>query len=184
MGLRQPVRRTDDSLWKGMLEDTFDDFLRFIFPNADELFNISQGFEFLDKELVKVYPEPEKGSDTRLVDKLVKVYKQDGSEEWILVHVEVQGRNEKGFAERMFKYYCRIFDKYNKPITAIAILTGKDGKSIPSSYEYSYAGTMLSYRYNTLRILDFADKRKLLQVWYFLNNYVRFENPETNRIFG
>ena len=29
-----------DDLWKGVLEDVFDDFLRFMHPNADVIFEI------------------------------------------------------------------------------------------------------------------------------------------------
>jgi hypothetical protein len=36
-----------------------------------------------------MHPEPEKKSDTKFVDKLVKVYQADGTEEWVLVHIEV-----------------------------------------------------------------------------------------------
>lgn len=42
---------------------------------------MERGFEFLEKELAELYPEPEKESDTRFVDKLVKVYQRDGKEE-------------------------------------------------------------------------------------------------------
>ena len=152
------MRRNYDILWKGVLEEVFDDLLRFLFPNANELFDMEKGFEFLDKELAKIHTEPAIRSDTRFVDKLVKVYQRDGSEEWILVHVEVQGTNDPEFAERMFKYYYRIFDRYNRPVTAIAILTGRDGKNMTDRYERSYLGTKLAYQYNTLCILDFTDK--------------------------
>jgi len=50
-----------------------------------------------------MYPEPDKPSQTRYVDKLVKVYQRDGKEEWILVHVEVQGYHDKLFPARMFE---------------------------------------------------------------------------------
>jgi len=40
-----------DYLWKGVLEDIFDDFLRFMHSNADEIFDFGRGIEFLDKEL-------------------------------------------------------------------------------------------------------------------------------------
>ncbi|WP_460951141.1 hypothetical protein [Spirosoma daeguense] len=48
----------DDSLWKAILEDVFDDFLRFSFPNADELFYLDKGFEYLDKELEQPLGRP------------------------------------------------------------------------------------------------------------------------------
>ncbi len=96
----KPKRRKNDILWKGMLEEVFDDLLRFVFPNADRTFDMKQGFEFLDKELAEMYPEPDKKSDTKFVDKLVKVYHKNGSEEWVLCHIEVQGSNDKQFAKR------------------------------------------------------------------------------------
>jgi predicted transposase YdaD len=150
-------RRNNDILWKGMLERVFDDLLRFLFEDADLVFDLDRGFEFLDKELAELYPEPDKKTDTRFVDKLVKVYQRDGTEEWVLVHIEVQAQHDAEFAKRMFKYYCRIFDRYDRPLTAIAIFTGKDGKRMPDRYQRNFEGTELTYRYNTLYILDFVE---------------------------
>lgn len=131
-----------------------EDLLRFVIPDADRIFDIRRGFEFLEKELGEMYPEPDKKSDTKFVDKLVKVFTKTGSEEWVLCHVEVQGTNDPAFAKRMFKYYARIFDRFDRPLTAIAIFTGKDGKKLPDIYIQKYAGTELTYKYNTLCILD------------------------------
>lgn len=151
-------RRKNDILWKGMLEEVFDDLLRFVFPRADRIFDIGRGFDFLDKELGEMYPEPEKKSDTKFVDKLVKVFQRDGSEEWVLCQVEVQGKNDKEFAKRMFKYYARIFDRFDRPMAAIAIFTGTDGKKLPGIYVRKYEGAELTYKYNTLCILDYEDR--------------------------
>jgi len=41
--------RKSDILWKVIMEEVFPDLLRFIFPDADEVFNMARGFEFLDK---------------------------------------------------------------------------------------------------------------------------------------
>jgi hypothetical protein len=98
------MRGKYDILWKGMLEEVFEDLLRFIDPEIDKELDLSRGVEFLDKELAEMYPEQEKKSSTRVVDKLVKVYLRDGGERWMLLHVEVQGKNEKGFAERMLAF--------------------------------------------------------------------------------
>jgi hypothetical protein len=73
-----------DILWKDILELVFDDLLRFVFQEADQIFDLKKGFTFLDKELAEMYPEPEKATDTRFVDQLVKVYRRDGKEEWVL----------------------------------------------------------------------------------------------------
>jgi len=156
------MRRNNDSLWKGITEEVFDDLLRFFFPKADTIIDFSRGFDFLDKELAVMYPEPDKASDTRFVDKLVKVYRLDGREEYLLVHVEIQGETKNKdrplFAERMFRYFTRIFNKDQKPVTAIAIFTAGDGAKMPDQYEYDFLGTTLVYRYNTYRIIDPTDE--------------------------
>lgn len=151
-------RRQNDILWKGMVEEVFDDLLRFVFPRADRIFDLKRGFEFLDKELAAMNPKKGKKFDTRFVDKLVKVYQRDGSEEWVLCHVEVQGADDKEFALRMFRYYARIFVRFERPLTAIAIFTGKDGKKLPGMYVRRYEGAELVYKYNTLCILDYSDR--------------------------
>jgi hypothetical protein len=152
------MRRKNDILWKGMLEEVFDDLLRFVFPNADQEFDLKRSFEFLDKELAEINPEPEKATQTRFVDKLVKVYRSDGEERWLLVHVEVQEQKDPDFARRMFTYYYRILDKYNHPITAIAIFTGPNGSEMPDKYEDHCLGTRLIYQYNTIFIANYTDE--------------------------
>ncbi|WP_254491548.1 hypothetical protein, partial [Salmonella enterica] len=79
----------DDELWKGILEDVFMDFLIFLFPNADELFNLKKKFVFLDKEFNRLFPPEENTAGVRYVDKLVKVYLKNGASKFILVHIEI-----------------------------------------------------------------------------------------------
>jgi predicted transposase YdaD len=147
-----------DILWKGMLEVVFEDFLLFFFPDAERLYDLDKGFVFLDKELGEMYPEPDKEIDTRYVDKLVKVFKKDGGESWLLFHLEVQGYYDELFPMRMFTYYYKVLDKYKRPIVAVALLTGPAGMYLPDTYEVKEQGTELRYRYNTLRIQDFKDE--------------------------
>ena len=71
--------KRDDSLWKAILEDVFDDFLTFFYPDASDLFDFGKGFEFLDKELDDLFPREESES-VKYVDKLVKVALTDGLE--------------------------------------------------------------------------------------------------------
>jgi hypothetical protein len=82
-------QRKSDILWKVVIEDVFADLLRFIFPDADEVYNMERGFVFLDKELAELHPQPDEEKDSRFADKLVKVYHRDGVEEWVLLHVEI-----------------------------------------------------------------------------------------------
>jgi predicted transposase YdaD len=152
------MQRRYDPFWKGVLEEVFDDLLRFVFPHADKELDLEKGFEYLDKELGELYPEPEHPGQVRFVDKLAKVFMRDGSERWVLIHVEVQGHRDTEFARRMFTYYYRIMDRFETRVTAIAIFSGADGKRMPNQFEDIFLGTSLTYRYNTLCITDYADK--------------------------
>ena len=152
------MQRRYDPFWKGVLEEVFDDLLRFVFPAADKELDLEKGFEYLDKELGELYPEPEHPGQVRYVDKLAKVFMRDGRERWVLVHVEVQGWRDPEFARRMFTYYYRIMDRFETRVTAIAIFSGADGKRMPNRFEDKFLGTSLTYRYNTLCIKDYADK--------------------------
>ncbi|MCU0340054.1 MAG: Rpn family recombination-promoting nuclease/putative transposase [Spirosomaceae bacterium] len=136
------------------MEDVFDDFLRFFFKNAEELFDFEQPFEFLDKELEQLFPIDPDDFSPKYVDKLVKVFTKQGEEQWILVHIEVQGKTDKGFAERMFQYFYRIYDKYQRPITAFAILTDGNKRFHPKHFEQRYLGTSLQYNFNTYKVLE------------------------------
>ncbi len=144
--------KRDDTLWKGILEDLFDDFLRFFYLNADDIFDMSRGFDFLDKELEDLFPQTDE-EHVRYVDKLIKVWLKNGREEWILVHIEVQGKSEKAFSERMFTYYYRIRDKYQRKITAWAILTDKNKSFCPSSFQESFLGTSTLYQFNIYKVI-------------------------------
>ena len=152
--------KRDDALWKGLIEDLADDFLKFFFPDAEEVFDLNRKISFLDKELEQLFPNTQDEFSPKYVDKLLKVYSKQGKEEWVLVHVEVQGSRDKTFAKRMFTYYYRILDKYDKEITALAILTDKYKSFRPSQYESEFVGTKILYKYNSYKALD-ADIKEL-----------------------
>lgn len=159
---RLEMRQKDDYLWKGVLEDVLDDFLRFIHPDADQVFDLSKGFSFLDKELEQLFPPQGDVYSPRVVDKLAKVYTREGNEEWILLHLEVQNVYQQDFPQRMFTYYYRIFDKYHKRISAYAIFTGASPKDDTDTYEEEFMGTSIRYRFNTFKIMD-QDENDLLR---------------------
>lgn len=146
--------KRNDILWKSILEDIFDDFLKFFFPNAEILFDFEKGFEYLDQELEQLFPADNDQLTSKYVDKLVKVHCRSGAEAWLLVHIEVQGYREEAFADRMFTYYYRIWDKYRKPITAFAILTDDCRHFLPGQFEQACLGTSVCFRFNSYKVLD------------------------------
>jgi hypothetical protein len=95
-----------DSPWKEAVERYFPEFMAFYFPAAHVRIDWSLGYEFLDQELRAVVQDAELGK--RLVDKLVRVTRLSGAEDWIYLHLEVQGNRQAAFAERMFVYNYRL----------------------------------------------------------------------------
>ncbi|MFW5879723.1 MAG: hypothetical protein ACOCUV_02755 [bacterium] len=144
----------NDLLWKSILEQVFEDFILFFYPASKEIFDFEQGVTFLDKELQQLFPPEKDQANASFVDKLVQVPMLAGDNQWVLVHIEIQGTPEKLFERRMFRYYSRIFDKYDKQITAFAVFTDKDTGFHPTKYANEFLGTSLLYQFNTLKILD------------------------------
>jgi len=141
-----------DALWKGIIEDLAVDFLHFFFPEYVDLIDWNRGFEFLDKDLEQI-TQPS-ASRRRHADKLFKVWRKDGEEQWFLVHVEVQGYDDADFAFRMFQYYYRILDRYNRSVTAIAIYTGANRSYHFQEYAASFMGMELTYRFRAFQLVD------------------------------
>lgn len=128
--------------------------LRFFFKDADKIFDLRRKIVFLNKELNELFPERQKSGGSRFVDMLAKIFLKNGQEEWILIHIEIQGGSTKYFPERMFKYWYRIYDRYSVSVTALAIFTGNKNQKKPSLFHKEYLGTELLYKYNTYHILD------------------------------
>lgn len=147
-----------DMLWKGMIEVIMQDLLLFVDPEIGKELDLERGFQYLDKELVEIYPEAEQPANNRVVDKLVKVFLRDGAERWMLLHIEVQRKNEKDFPRRMFEYFIRLFAKHGHPVAAIAILIGKDGSKMPAAYEDHCLWMRARYDYKTICIADYPDE--------------------------
>jgi len=154
-------RKKDDPLLKAAFEELFPHLLRFCFPGADKIFDFRKGFVFLDKELTELFPELKKQGGSRFVDMLVKAFLKNGKEEWILVHIEIQGGSTKNFPKRMFQYWYRIYDRYGVDITALAIFTGNKRQQHPHTFHKTFMGTEITYRYNAYHIFDHSEAELL-----------------------
>jgi hypothetical protein len=115
-----------DSPWKDVLERYFTAFTAFFFPAVHAGIDWALEYALLDKELPRIVRDARLGR--RHADKLIQVLRRDGDEVWVLVHVEVQGQYEANFAERMFGYYARIRDRYQRSVIILAVLT--DGRRL------------------------------------------------------
>jgi hypothetical protein len=150
-----------DTAWKEALETLFDPFMAFFFPEAYRDIDWSHRPEMLDKELQQITPESEQGR--RVVDKLVKVWRTSGQDEWVLVHIEVQSQPETEFAQRMYVYNYRLFDRYNRRVASFAILG--DGRPAwrPNRFGYELWGTKVGIEFATAKLLDYSADEAALE---------------------
>ena len=147
-----------DEAWKKVIERFFPQLLRFFVPNLYEDVDFSKGFSFLDKEMEQLSIRSVKGA--KYVDKLVKVYLKDGKEQWILVHIEVQGYSDKDFSLRMFRYFYKVFERYGKRVVSLAILTGTERIPEEGRFELKTYGSGVDFRYLTFRLMAY-DREEL-----------------------
>jgi hypothetical protein len=150
------VRADLDSPWKDILRSYFPQAIAFFFPQTSALIDWSKPHEFLDKEFQQVSQDAELGR--RYADQLVKVWLKQGQQLWLLLHVEVQSQSEPVFEERMFTYSIRIFDQFRQVPISLAILCDESLSWRPHKYEASYPDTSLSFRFGTVKLLDWRDR--------------------------
>src|SRR5512133_1394942 len=95
-----------DGPWKEALEVYLEPLLEFCFPTCAAAINWDVPPQFLDQELQETILDA--GLGPQRVDKLIRVQRRDGTQEWILVHVEVQHQHDRDLAERVYQYHFRV----------------------------------------------------------------------------
>ena len=158
---RNAMTREYDSPWKEALERFFKQFLALLFPAVHREIDWSRGYEMLHAELEQIVREAELG--TVLADVLVKVYRHDGEEIWVLIHVEVQAQPDARLPERMFIYHYRIFDRYHRPVVSLAVLADEQAAWRPDHYEHDLWGCRVQLDYPIVKLLDFQNQLDLLE---------------------
>ncbi len=137
--------------------------LKRMMPELYEDVDFTQSVTFLDKELrdtLQVMGEDHNAA--RFVDTLVQVPLKSGKDQWVLLHIEVQGSGGENISLRMVLYCCLIFAHYRRMPVALAILTDKRPSSeTPGRFEFSEYGTELLYKYNVFEVYGQNDEELL-----------------------
>jgi len=150
-----------DSPWKDTLEWYFEPFIRLCFPQINLAIDWSRSCQFLDKELQKVVRDAQVGR--RFADKLVQVWLTNGQETWILIHVEVQGKQETNFAQRMYTYNHRIADRYNRQVLSLAVLCDGSPRWRPTKFKSNILGCKVKFQFLMVKLLDYKEKWEELE---------------------
>ncbi len=155
-------RRADfDSPWKEALDYFLPAFLAFFFPRIHAAIDWPKGYEALDKELHQIARGAR--SNKSLADKLFKVWRLNGEEAWLLIHIEVQGEPENDFPLRMFRYNSRAFDRYNRTVVSLAVLTDEQPGWRPERFDYGDWGASTGIRFLTTKLIDWRGQEADLE---------------------
>ena len=149
------ARADADGGWKDIIEDFTEEFFEFYFPEVHGAVDFSQPPEFLDTELRQIAPDS--GSARRHVDRLIKVVLKAGGEQWLYVHVEIQGETDETalqFAERIYIYNYRLCDRYGRSVVSLAVLADSDATFRPTEYRRELLGNVLSFRFPAVKLVD------------------------------
>ena len=156
-----PSPPTDrDGGWKLMTTDLLPEFLEFYFPVVFEAIDFSRPVEHLEQELQKLFPASETGRG--IVDKLVRVTWKEHGETLLLIHIEIQGQSQHGFAARMFEYYYRLVDRHRQPVTSLAVLADPDPSFRPTRHVHEAPGTRVVFDFSVVKLLDFKTEAELM----------------------
>lgn len=145
-----------DTPWKDAVTRYFPEFMAFYFPQAYAGIDWGTPYVFLEQELAQIVRDGETGC--RRVDKLVRVARHGGGEDWVFVHVDVQGQRNADFAERVFVYNYRIYDRYRWPVASLVVLADHNSNWRPNEFSYSVFGCETGIRFPSVKLTDYAGK--------------------------
>jgi hypothetical protein len=106
-----------DRLFKELLTTFFVEFIELFFPEVLNYLD-TENIEFLSQEIFTDVTSGEKHQ----ADMVVKARFQD-EESYFLINVEPFADDRGEFGRRMFRYFARLWEKYNLPVYPILVLS-------------------------------------------------------------
>ncbi len=147
-----------DRLFKELLSTFFLEFLELFLPEVVSYIE-PESITFLDKE---VFTDVTAG-DKYETDLLAQVrFREETS--FFLIHLENQASAKAAFGKRMFRYFARLFEKYDYPVYPIVVFSYDQPKvAAPNEFRVDFPDfSVLSFNYrviqlNRLNWRDFLD---------------------------
>ena len=189
-----------DAAWKTILEAFEEEIVELLFPEIYPKINWEIKSEALDNELLEIQKEifSKEEAEKIISDKIIKVKMKDNESKILFIHVEVQSysSSENIFAERMFRYFYRIWDKFrykyqdNSDIVGSAIYTYKGSAGKDKRYVYKLPDldeNILIYNFRTMDVeelnLDNISDENPLKLVFKIAKRLLSTNANDNEIF-
>ncbi|HLP88571.1 MAG TPA: DUF4351 domain-containing protein [Nostocaceae cyanobacterium] len=137
-----------DRLFKELLTTFFVDFLELFVPELHADLD-RNSIQFLDKEIFNDVTVGERYE----ADLIAKV-KFRGQESYFLIHVENQSYKQADFDKRMFRYFARLYEKFDLPIYPVVIFS-YDSPKLPEKNYHQVAfphKVVLQFNYDVIQL--------------------------------
>jgi hypothetical protein len=144
------------SVWEEALVAYFYPFMGFFFPDVLADIAPARGYERLDGELQEILAES--GPARRAADTLVRVWRTNGEEVWLLIHFEVDGPQETDFTSQMFADAGRLFGRYRQKVACFAVLGDERPCWRPNRFAYEPCGTKFEAQLRTAHLVEYSDE--------------------------
>lgn len=153
-------RQQYDSRWKKILTSFFRPAMELCFPVLAQDVDWSREIEFLEQELKRISRRSATGD--RYVDKLARLWLRNGTEQRILLHLELQAQQRVAYEEHVFEYnvLARLF--YKLPVVSVAILADSNPQWWPTTYKTALWGCEHTFRFPIVKLLDIACDEQVL----------------------
>ena len=158
-----------DRLFKELISTFFVEFLDLFLPQVIKDID-RDDIQFLPQEVFNDVTTGEK----KEVDLLARVkYRQQDT--YFLIHIENQSYSQSEFTKRMFKYFSRLYEKYDLPIYPVVIFSFDEPKRLES--------TNHCVTFPDLNVLDFNFKAIQLNQLSW-RDYLSQQNPRSCCAYG
>ena len=148
-----------DRLFKELLSTFLVEFIELFLPEMMAYLE-PDSVIFLDKE---VFTDVTAG-DHYETDLLAQVQFK-GKPSFFLIHIENQASNQIAFSKRMFRYFARLYEKYDYPVYPIAVFSyDQPTTPAPSDFEIVFPDfSVLSFNYRVIQLNQLSWRNFLTQ---------------------
>lgn len=157
-GRRPHAQASDayDSPWKDGMTTFFKPFMALFYPRVHAEIDWSAGVEHLDVELRQVIRDVE--ISEQRADKLVKVHRLDGSERYLILHVEVQSGYDADLPCRIFTYNYRTFDRHRVPVVSLVVLGDTSPTWRPGEFGWDVWECKMGIEFPVVKLMDYNQR--------------------------
>jgi len=145
-----------DSAWKQVMNTYFKDFMALCWPEKYKIIDWDKPINSLDKELIRL--DKDAAASDRFVDMVLDIHCLDGEVACLILHMEIQRSSGAGFEERMFSYWCRLRERYQKPIASLGILIDNRKSWRPEVYREALWGNWVEMGFPICKIMDYQNR--------------------------